>query len=152
MPRLLGRELKLIALARVQPWLWFIGMAIFSTSFHIAGLRGLPRRVYSASLAGDQGAAWSGLATAGALGGVVLFVSALAFVAVVVATWTSGRKVEGPAFEFAVPLDSGTAPGVWDRLGFWTVVGIAMVILAYGYPLATLIMTPRFGSPPFQPF
>ncbi len=152
MPRLLGRELRLTALARIQPWLWFIGMAIFSTSFHIAGLRGLPRRVYSASLAGDQGAAWSGLATLGAVGGVVLFVSAMAFVAVVVATWTSGRKVEGPAFEFAVALEPVNTPGVWDRLGMWAVVGIVLIILAYGYPLVTLIMTPRFGSPPFQPF
>jgi len=152
MPRLLGRELKLVALARIQPWLWFIGMGIFSTSFHIAGLRGLPRRVYSASLAGDQGGAWADLATAGAMGGVVLFLSAMAFVAVVVATWTSGKKIEGPAFEFAVPLEPVTSPGLWDRLGFWTVVGIVMVILAYAYPLATLIMTPRFGSPPFQPF
>jgi hypothetical protein len=41
---------------------------------------------------------------------------------------------------------------VWDRLGLWTIVGIVMVLLAYGYPLATLIMTPRYGSPPFQPF
>ncbi len=152
MPRLLGRELKLTALARIQPWLWFIGMGIFSTSFHIAGLRGLPRRVYSASLAGDQGAAWSGLATMGAIGGVVLFLSAMAFVSVVIATWTAGRKIEGPAFEFAVPLEPVTSLGVWDRLGMWTIVGIVFVILAYAYPLATLIMTPRFGSPPFQPF
>ncbi|HQX80368.1 MAG TPA: cbb3-type cytochrome c oxidase subunit I [Vicinamibacterales bacterium] len=152
MPRLLGRELRLVALARIQPWLWFIGMGIFSTSFHIAGLRGLPRRVYSASLAGDQGAAWSGLATMGAIGGVVLFLSAMAFVAVVVATWTAGRKIDGPAFEFAVPLEPVTSLGVWDRLGMWTIVGIVFVILAYAYPLATLIMTPRFGSPPFQPF
>lgn len=152
MPRLLGRELRFTALARIQPWLWFIGMGIFSTSFHIAGLRGLPRRVYSASLAGDQGAAWSGLATMGAIGGVVLFLSAMAFVAVVVATWTAGRKIEGPAFEFAVPLEPVTSLGVWDRLGLWTIVGIVFVILAYAYPLATLIMTPRFGSPPFQPF
>ena len=85
-------------------------------------------------------------------GGVVLFLSAMAFVAVVVATWTSGKRIEGPAFEFAVPLEPVTSPGLWDRLGFWTVVGIVMVILAYAYPLATLIMTPRFGSPPFQPF
>jgi len=70
----------------------------------------------------------------------------------VVATWTAGRKIDGPAFEFAVPLEPVTSLGVWDRLGMWTIVGIVFVILAYAYPLATLIMTPRFGSPPFQPF
>ncbi len=152
LPRLLGRELRWTGLARVQPWLWFIGMGIFSTSFHIAGLRGLPRRVYSASLAGDQGGAWESLTQAGAIGGVVLFVSALAFVAVVVATWMAGRRVEAPAFEFAVPLEPVTSVGLWDRLGLWTVVGIVLVILAYAYPLISLLLTPRFGSPPFQPF
>lgn len=152
LPRLLGRELRLVGLARVQPWLWFIGMGIFSTSFHIAGLRGLPRRVYSGALAGEQGDAWAALTSSGAVGGVILFLSALCFVSVVIATWTSGRKIEAPAFEFAVPLEPVTTMGLWDRLGMWTIVGIVMIILAYGYPLATLIMTPRFGSPPFQPF
>ena len=152
LPRLLGRELKLVGLARIQPWLWFIGMGIFSTSFHIAGLRGLPRRVFSGALAGEQGDAWAALTSSGAIGGVVLFLSAMAFVSVVIATWTSGRKIEAPAFEFAVPLEPVTTLGLWDRLGLWTIVGIVMIILAYGYPLATLIMTPRFGSPPFQPF
>lgn len=152
LPRLLGRDLKLVGLARIQPWLWFIGMGIFSTSFHIAGLRGLPRRVYSGALAGEQGDAWAALTSSGAIGGVILFLSAMAFVSVVIATWTSGRKIEAPAFEFAVPLEPVTTMGVWDRLGLWTIVGIVMIILAYGYPLATLVMTPRFGSPPFQPF
>ncbi len=95
------------------------------------GLHGLPRRVYSESLVGDEGAAWSGLATMGAIGGVVLFLSAMAFVVVVVvATWIAGRKIDGPAFEFAVPLEPVTSPGVWDRLGMWTIVGIVFVILA----------------------
>ena len=152
LPRLLGRELRLVGLARIQPWLWFIGMGIFSTSFHIAGLRGLPRRVYSGALAGEQGDAWAALTSSGAIGGVILFLSAMAFVSVVIATWTSGRTIEAPAFEFAVPLEPVTTMGLWDRLGLWTIVGIVMIILAYGYPLATLIMTPRYGSPPFQPF
>ncbi len=152
MPRLLGRQLALPALARIQPWLWFIGMGIFSTSFHIAGLRGLPRRVYSGALAGEQGGAWESLTQAGAIGGIVLFVSALCFVAVVLATWLGGKRIEPPAFEFAVALEPVTEKGLWDRFGLWTIVAIVLVILAYAYPLITLLMTPRFGSPPFQPF
>jgi len=152
MPRLLGRELSLVGLARIQPWLWFIGMGIFSTSFHIAGLRGLPRRVYSGALAGEQGGAWESLTQAGAIGGIVLFVSALCFVAVVLATWLGGKRITPPAFEFAVALEPVSEKGLWDRFGMWTIVAIVLVILAYAYPLITLLMTPRFGSPPFQPF
>jgi len=152
LPRLTGRDLRLPGLARIQPYLWFIGMTIFSLNYHIAGLRGLPRRVYSGALLGDQGQEWAGLVAWAAVGGVILFISALAFVIVVIATWTSGRRVDAPAFEFAVPLRPVTTTGLWDRYGLWTIVAIVLVALAYAYPLLTLIAQPRYGSPPFQPF
>ena len=69
----------------------------------------------------------------------------------VVATWTTGRRTPQPAFEFAVPLRP-PAPGVWDRLGLWTVVAVVLVAVAYAYPLLHLLSLERFGSPPLQPF
>lgn len=152
LPRLLGREIRFGALARLQPYLWFLGMSIFSTSYHIAGMRGLPRRVYSAALAGDQGASWHGLTVVAAVGGVVLFLSALCFVTVVFGTWVGGRRIEAPPFEFAVPLHAPTALSVWDRFGLWTIVAIVLVLAAYAYPLTQLLSHPRFGSPAFKPF
>jgi cytochrome c oxidase subunit 1 len=152
LPRLIGRELRLQGLARVQPYLWFVGMSFFSISYHIAGLRGMPRRVYSAALNGDSGQEWLWLADVGAVGGVILFASALAFVTVVVATWTAGRRIEAPAFEFASPLRPVTSMGVWDRYGMWTVLAVILVLLAYAYPLLSLLSHERFGSPPYQPF
>ncbi len=153
LPRLLGRDLRFPGLARAQPYLWFLGMVLFSISYHIAGLRGLPRRVYSAALSGADGARWHGLTEIAAVGGVILFLSALWFVIVVVATWVGGRRLATPAtFEFAVPLRPVTAPGVWDRFGLWTAVAIGLVALAYAWPIAHLLMHPRFGSPPFKPF
>jgi len=152
LPRILGRELRLTSLARVQPYLWFLGMSFFSISYHIAGLRGLPRRVYSGALTGELGGAWHGLTQIAAIGGVILFVSALCYVAVVVATMATGRRIDTPPFEFAVPLVPVAAPGLWDRFGLWTVVAIGLVLLAYAYPILTLIGHTRYGSPPFQPF
>jgi heme/copper-type cytochrome/quinol oxidase subunit 1 len=127
-------------------------MALFSTSYHIAGLRGLPRRVYSAALAGEPNPAWTTLTQVGAVGGVILFISALAFVAVVAATWTSGRRITAPAVEFAQPLRPVGAAGLWDRFGLWTILAIVLVLLAYAYPLYHLLSQPRFGSPGYQPF
>jgi len=43
-PRLLGRQLELVPMARVQPWLWFGGMLMFSIPTHLTGLMGMPRR------------------------------------------------------------------------------------------------------------
>jgi len=152
LPRILGRELRFRGLARLQPYLWFAGMSLFSISYHIAGLRGLPRRVYSATLTGEYGGDWQGLTVIAAVGGTILFLSALSFSIVVLATWTSGRRIDPPAFELAVALKPATSLGIWDRFGLWTIVAIVLVALAYAYPLITLLMHPRFGSPPYQPF
>jgi len=152
LPRMLGRELRWLALARIQPYLWFVGMALFSISYHIAGLRGMPRRVYSSALTGEYGAPWHTLTRVAAVGAVLLFLSALSFVVVVAATWLSGRRIAAPAFEFAAPLRPALVCGVWDRFGLWTVLAIVLVAIAYGYPLVHLIAHPRYGSPPFQPF
>jgi cytochrome c oxidase subunit 1 len=152
LPRLLGKELRFAGLARVQPYLWFLGMAIFSTSYHIAGLRGMPRRIFSGALSGEYGAEWHGLTRTAAVGAAVLFVSALSYVAVVVATWLAGRRTEEQAFEFAVPLRPVTTVGLWDRFGMWTVAAVVLVAMAYAYPILHLLSHPRFGSKPFQPF
>lgn len=152
LPRVLGRELRLPGLARIQPYLWFVGVALFSTSYHIAGLRGLPRRVYSGALTGELGGPWHMLTQVAAAGGVIIFLSAVAFVTVVLATWTSGRRIETPSFEFAQSLRPATAMGLWDRFGLWTIVAVILVAAAYAYPLLTLLAHQRYGSPPFQPF
>ena len=71
LPRLSGRELELPLLARVQPYLWFIGMVLFSFSNHLTGLMGMPRRIYDASYGGSTvAAAWRGLTGLSAIGGV----------------------------------------------------------------------------------
>ena len=152
LPRMLGRELRWLPLARVQPYLWFIGIALFSISYHIAGLRGLPRRVYSGTLTGEYGAPWQGLTKVAAVGATILFLSALTFIIVVLATWLAGKKIQAPAFEFALPLRPATAVGLWDRFGLWTVLAVVLLGLAYGYPVVQLLAHPRYGSPAFQPF
>ena len=152
LPRLTGRALRFEALARVQPYLWLAGMVLFSTSYHIAGLRGMPRRVYSGALSGADGGSWQTLTVVAAVGSVILFLSAMAFVTVVVSTWLSGRKIGAPAFEFAVPLQPVTTMGVWDRFGLWTSVAVVLVVIGYAYPLLTLLTHPRFGSPPYPAF
>jgi cytochrome c oxidase subunit 1 len=153
LPRIAGRELRLVALARWQPYHWAAGMTLFSASYHIAGILGLPRRVYSASFLDEEIAArWMPLTRIGAVGGTLLFLSALFFVVVVAATWWGGRRTDAFQIELARPLVPVERTGVWDRLGVWTVVAAILVIVAYGYPLLHLLATERFGSPAFVPF
>ena len=155
-PRLSGRELELGLLARVQPYLWFIGMMLFSFSNHITGLMGMPRRVYDASYGGSTvAAAWRGLTGVSAVGGVFLFASALFFMLVMIGTGLAGKRTGGAPvrIEWAEPLHP-VAPGrtVFDRYWLWTGVAVALVLIAYAYPLWIHLQMPRFGSPGFKPF
>ncbi|MBV8199201.1 MAG: cbb3-type cytochrome c oxidase subunit I, partial [Acidobacteria bacterium] len=154
LPRLLRRQLRFRRLAQAQPYLWFVGMMLFSLTNHISGILGMPRRVFSATYQGAPAAAqWQGLTALSAAGGVVLFVSSLFFLAVVIGTAFWGRKIVPPPIELAVPL-AGVPSGrtLWDRLGLWTVVAVALLVIAYAYPLYHLYAMHRFGSPGFQPF
>jgi len=153
-PRLIGRELKLVPLAKAQPYLWFVGMMIFSIPSHIAGILGMPRRIFSSSdLELGVHEKWSGLTNMSAVGGTILFVSSLCWIAVIVGTSLYGRKLEEwPRLEFSEPLEGAPEGGLWDRLGVWAVVAVALIIIAYAVPLYHLYTMERFPSLPFQPF
>lgn len=154
LPRLTGRPLRLRSLARVQPWFWFAGMVLFGLVNHVTGLLGMPRRVYDASYGGHPVArAWQEWTGLSALGGAVLFVSAMAFLAVVVATVTNPRRERPAPVVYAEPLEPVPAGRpVWDRLALWVALAVLLVVAAYGYPLWGLLRLERFGSPGYSPF
>ena len=152
-PHLLRRRLELAPMARVQPWLWFLGMLLFSIPTHITGLMGMPRRVFDPRY-GDHPMAqgWQGLTNLSAIGGLVLFASALFYVLVMVFTLFGPRVPEEP-LAFAEPLEDPGSKGAYlDRLGVLTAVAIVLIIVAYGYPIWQHLQMPRFGSAGFSPF
>lgn len=153
-PKLVGRELELGLLAKVQPYLWFTGMTFFSISNHITGLMGMPRRIYESTYGGSAVAAqWDVLTLVSAFGGLMLYMSAFFFILVMLGTVLAGKKHEQRTIEFAEPLEGApVAPGVFDRLQLWVVVAIVLVIVAYAYPLIQHFQLERFGSPAFKVF
>jgi cytochrome c oxidase subunit 1 len=154
LPRLTGRELELGLLAKVQPYLWFIGMVLFSISNHITGLMGMPRRIYDATYGGSPVAhAWRGLTDVSAVGGLFLFVSAGFFMLVMLGTGLAGKRGTPPAIEWAEPLEPlSPRAGLLDRYGLWTVVAVLLVLIAYAYPLWSHLQMQTYGSPGFSPF
>jgi cytochrome c oxidase subunit 1 len=153
LPCLLGKRLELAPMAKVQPYIWFTGMLLFSIPTHITGVMGMPRRVFDASYGNHPTAlSWKPLTDVSAVGGLLLFVSALFFVLVVIFT-VFGTRSAPEAFEFAEPLE---APGpralVFDRLGLWTAAAIVLIVVSYGPPIWNHLHTTRFGSPGFSPF
>jgi len=149
-----GRELELTLLAKVQPYLWFLGMVLFSFANHVTGLQGMPRRVfdpvYLGAVAAEQ---WRGLTAVSALGGLLLFASAAFFLLVILGTVLAGRRTDAITIEFAEPLEGPpTARTVFDRFGMWIAVALVLVVLAYAVPLAQHLQMERFGSTGFKPF
>ncbi len=154
LPRLTGRELKFRAAAQVQPYLWFFGMLLFGGVNHITGILGMPRRVYEFGYQGAWAArAWAPWTTLTAVGGVLLYTSAVCYLLVVAGTLIWGRRLEKPpAIEYAVALEPVERRGIWDRLGLWSVVAVVLIAIAYFWPIAHLLSLERFGSPGFSPF
>jgi cytochrome c oxidase subunit 1 len=155
-PKLSGRELELGLLAKVQPYLWFLGMVLFSFVNHVTGLMGMPRRIFTDTYNGaPQAHMWEGLTSVSALGGVVLFASAGCFVLVMIGTLLAGPRKPQPAIEWAEPLgrpEGGYPVAVWDKLGLWFAVAIALAAIAYVVPLWDLLHLTRYGSLGFKPF
>ncbi len=154
MPKLLGRELELSLLARIQPYLWFMGMLLFSVANHQSGLEGMPRRIYQFDYGGSEIArAWVGETAISALGGVFLFASALCFVAVMFGTGLAGRRSDQGPIEFAEPIEPpGDRGRVLDRMWVWFAVAVVVVLMAYAAPIAEHLALPRFGARGFSPF
>jgi len=154
LPRVTGRALVWPRVAAVQPYLWFVGMQFFSIPSHIAGLMGMPRRVYTGEFNGMEGAqAWIPLVNLSAVGGVILFVSAMCYVAVLVGTMLVMPRGARGEIEYAEPMVVPAAgASVWDRLGLWTAVAVVLIIVAYAQPLYHLHTMARFPSRGFSPF
>jgi len=154
LPRLTGRALILPRLATLQPYLWFAGMMCFSIPNHIVGLLGMPRRIYTSYYAGSAVAAnWQPYVNFSAVGGVILVLSSICYLLVIVGTMLVAPRGETAAIEYAESLVAVTpGPSIWDRFGFWTVVGVVLILIAYAQPLYHLHTMPSYPSPGFSPF
>ncbi|MBI2210067.1 MAG: cbb3-type cytochrome c oxidase subunit I [Deltaproteobacteria bacterium] len=148
-PRLAGKELWSLRAARIQVWLWLIGMLPFSLSHHFLGLRfGVPRRTMlgaSPYLSPE----WNPLLILAALGGLLLWASLLLYFFVVVGTVFGSRKLAQPAeMPVAEALrDARETPAWLDSWRPWLVATIILILLSYGPPLIDLVRSADLSSP-----
>jgi cytochrome c oxidase subunit 1 len=123
---------------------------------HRAGLAGVPRRTAEPQYANVEfenvigGIAEMRLQIA--VGGTILFVALLMFLAVVVATWFGERSAKLEVNSELPPALSGpkNSPVVLDDLRIWALIAIVLVAIAYGPPLWSMVADGLFapGSPP----
>jgi cytochrome c oxidase subunit 1 len=157
-PQITGRRLAFRSLATAQPYVWFVGMTLMSNAMHRAGLAGVPRRTAEPYDQGvDYNSVVGGIAeiqTQIALGGVLLFVGLLLFLAVMVGTWLVGRRDGSLSVNGNIPpaLSGPEAgPRVLDNFRLWTAIAVVLVILTYAFPLWSMVANGTPGSGPIVP-
>lgn len=114
--------------ARVQPWLFGIGILLVSIGMSFAGSLGVPRRIHDIETAGVFGPASHLFLGAMGVGAIIAVTSLLLFAALCVGTLLFGEKIHGRAM-----ADWGTAQPVGNaRLGslahdHWAVKGTVVL-------------------------
>jgi cytochrome c oxidase subunit 1 len=144
-PQVTGKRLRFRSLATVQPYVWFVGMTLMSNAMHRAGLASVPRRTaepqYDAVTFEGVVGGMSEMRLQIAIGGTLLFVGLVLFLIVIAGTWlgdgTERLRVNG---HIPDPLSGPEhSPWILDNLKLWTAVALALIVLAYGLPLWTMV-------------
>lgn len=152
-PYLTGRGLWSRGLALASSWLYTIGLLIFSRGMISAGLAGMPRRIFRVAATYDS-PAWDLGGKLTAIGGTLMFFAIMMFFVDIGMTIAAGRRGAHPVdVPFAETLHAPATSG-WqvklDRLGWWVVVAIVLIVIAYGPFLLTYV--PRMISPGYRLF
>ncbi|UHA62033.1 b(o/a)3-type cytochrome-c oxidase subunit 1 [Metabacillus litoralis] len=158
-PYLTGRKLtkSIQKLAFIQIITWSIGMLLMSTSQHILGLLGAPRRTAFAGYMDDPSALewFNGLLSnhvTMAIGGTILFLSAMILIYIVFQTLffapkaTENERVEFPMAE----SDLEQTPKYLENWWIWIGIAFALIAFAYTIPLAEMIHHAPPGSSGFK--
>lgn len=151
-PYLTKRGLRWRGLALASSLSYAVGVMIFARGMISTGLAGMPRRTFMAQATYHLDA-WDFGGKLTAVGGTIMFLGVMMFFAVVLATVFTGKRGAGPvdipwSESVTEPAPSGLA--TWpDRLGFWVVVTVVLVALAYG-PWFVTYLPPNFVSPGYK--
>lgn len=132
-PNFTGKRLFSDRLALVQAWTYFAGVLIFSRGLMSSGLEGQPRRVPIAQ-APYWRPEWADGDAMGAIGGLLMVVAGAFFFYNIIRTLASREpaRAHERAFELSETIRPDTErPPILDRLGFWVVVAVALVLIAY---------------------
>ncbi len=150
-PKITGKALRSVRMARLQLWLWFIGMLILTLPWHVLGLLGQPRRISSTPYDDPIVQQWIPYEIAMAVGGVVLVVSALLFVFNLLATHTSGQPESDRVTHYAEPVHPVLKlPALLNGFGFWVAVLAIYLVASYGYPILQFFLMETHGTFPWD--
>ena len=146
-PHLTGRALGDLRLVRLQLWTWFVGMIVLTFPWHYVGLLGMPRRMAFFDYSDPAVAPQATSVILSVLGGALLVLSGLMFVAVLARAHAAPRVDPGP-YRFSVAVHPPrSVPAALNGYGLWLGLMIGLTIVNYGFPIVHLLGAPNTSVP-----
>lgn len=135
-PKLTGRQLVSAAGARLQLWLWFTGMLVLSLPWHYVGLLWMPRRTAAMPYDPDFVSQWEPWTYIMGVGGIILAISALLFVATLIRTHLGRTKATDLTMSYAEPIHPViNLPRPLNGFALWNWFLVVAMTLSFGYPI-----------------
>ncbi|MEX0894332.1 MAG: cbb3-type cytochrome c oxidase subunit I, partial [Balneolaceae bacterium] len=153
----LNKNIKMKRLALSVPYLWMIGVFIFSWGMMRGGLLGMPRRTNTGQTYANPDSAlyqpeWISYIDISVVGGVIMFLSIFIFIVVFFSTVFSKQKAGAPELTFPESEAYHDEDVPWLRnFKPWVIAAIIIIIIAYTPVLIDVLQNTYGGSPPFSP-
>ena len=151
-----GREIAWKGLNVWIPYIWTLGIMVFSTGLFIGGVAGEPRRTnmglsYTNPNSPLYQPAWKIAKLVGTLGGIIMFTAMVLFFIVFFATLLR-KKTNESVLDLPVsePLHDEDVPAV-QSFRPWLVAAAILLIVAYTAPFLELAKGNYKGAPPYNP-
>lgn len=154
--KLTGKEIKLPAWNVWVPYIWTLGIMIFSTGLFFGGAAGEPRRTnlgvsYADPHSPLYHADWKVANITGSVGGIIMTLAALMFFVVFFAT-LFGKATKQGALELIVsePYHDERIPAV-QSFTPWLIGAALLLVIAYAPPITETIRSRFPGAPAYSP-
>jgi cytochrome c oxidase subunit I len=148
-PHLTGRALEDLSLMRWQLWLWFIGMMVTTFPWHYVGILGMPRRMAYFDYSDPALAPDAMPVVLSVLGGFILVISGLLFLAVLIRGQMAPRAEAGE-YRFSVAVHPPVrVPAALNSHALWIALMIGLTVTNYGFPIVQLALRQDTSVPAF---
>ena len=151
-PKMTGKELFSLSMARKQLWLWFFGMIVLTLPWHQIGITGQPRRISSTPYDAELTRMWGTSEFLMIVGGLILLISALLLILNLFRTHGNAIPEAVPEVEYAQPVHSiARMPHLMNSFTFWFWLVVVYMIASYGYPILQFFLFDQsFGTVPWS--
>ena len=153
---LTGRPIAIKAVNVWIPYLWTLGIMVFSTGLFAGGIAGEPRRTnmglsYTNPDSPLYQADWTFARVVGTIGGAIMFAAMLLYFAIFFATMLRKKVAEGALELPSSEVLHDEEVAAVQSLRPWLVAAFILLVVAYGPPLYELARGGYAGAPPYAP-